>query len=364
MAEKFDFVPNSFQTPNDYVDKLMHLLTNPEFRCLIYATRRILGFNKRQDRIALSQFISGTRRKADGEYLDHGTGLSRQAVVDALESLTETFGLMIKTSENDPRCNEGAEYALQLEAAQINLEGLVARYETWHKIRSGQTEKARESKARSVQQTALPVCLTDTPPSVQQTAPGLSNRPGPVCPTDTQYTDLNTGLNPEETQMGANAPAPLVKNQNAFEALRSFEKTKGAGDFSAYPEQVREIIREFCSLWNLRPPAPNGRRGGEFALWISDAKELSDACGEFGLKTLRQASEDYHNLDLDRRFMVARPGAVVKLARATAAQLRDKKPAKEVESYEVWAEKYTYRFNEPASPKMYQLYLRQQGVTA
>ena len=52
--KKSTFVPNSFQTPNDYVDEIMPYLTGEEFKVLIYAVRRILGFQKRQDRTSLS----------------------------------------------------------------------------------------------------------------------------------------------------------------------------------------------------------------------------------------------------------------------------------------------------------------------
>ena len=46
MARQSDFIPNSYQTPNAYIDKYLHLLTGEEWKVLSYAIRRILGFQK------------------------------------------------------------------------------------------------------------------------------------------------------------------------------------------------------------------------------------------------------------------------------------------------------------------------------
>ena len=72
-------VPNSFQTPNLYVDRLMPLLTDIELRVLVYMTRRILGFNRREDQISLSQFTDGLISTKNGEQLDYGAGVSKEA---------------------------------------------------------------------------------------------------------------------------------------------------------------------------------------------------------------------------------------------------------------------------------------------
>ena len=112
---KSSFVPNAFQTPNGYVDSVMPYLTGEEYKVLIYATRRILGFQKRQDRISLSQFTDGTRSK-DGDVLDKGTGLSVGTVKTCLKSLSD-FGLMVKVAPNDPKTNDGDMWALQLDVA-------------------------------------------------------------------------------------------------------------------------------------------------------------------------------------------------------------------------------------------------------
>lgn len=170
--------------------------------------------------------------------------------------------------------------------------------------------------------------------------------------------------------MGApSAPAPLIKNQGAFAALQSFEKNhkRGEVDFSDFPENVREIIREFCRLWSLRPPAKTGRRG-EFALWLNEAVELSDACGEFGFRAMEQAAQDYRDTDIDKRFTVARPGSVVRFVRATAGKMRESAGradarARKVDSFETFREKQAYLFpGEPVTEQDYKHYLMSQGV--
>ena len=45
-------LPNSFQMPNYYCDELLHLLNGPEIKVLVYAARRIFGFQKTSDRIS------------------------------------------------------------------------------------------------------------------------------------------------------------------------------------------------------------------------------------------------------------------------------------------------------------------------
>lgn len=119
------FIPNSFQTPNDYVDIYMALLSPAEYKVLIYAVRRIFGFNKRKDAIALSQFTDGIQSRLTGEMLDHGTGLSRPTVISALAEL-QKYGLIVKL-ENGTANHASNVYELQLDADLVDLAGLKER---------------------------------------------------------------------------------------------------------------------------------------------------------------------------------------------------------------------------------------------
>lgn len=140
MSDKqSSFIPNSFQTPNSYVDNYLHLFTPEEWLVMTYAIRRILGFNKRSDRISLSQFANGITDR-NGNHLDYGCGLSVNTIRDVLKSLCG-FGFLIRLSENDPTVNTGPEYSLQLDDSKIRLSAMLAR--------AG--NKKKESKARTKQ---------------------------------------------------------------------------------------------------------------------------------------------------------------------------------------------------------------------
>ncbi len=198
-----------------------------------------------------------------------------------------------------------------------------------------------------------------TTPGEKGTTPGEKG----TTPGETKNILKEDPKEESKEVQGANAPAPLVRNPGAFAALQSFEKNKGQVDYSTFPEDVREIIREFCRLWRLHPPAP-GRKGGEFACWLTEARELADACGEFGLKALEKAASDYFELDLDKRFTVARPGSVVRWVRATAGKLRAK-PKKKVYTWEEYDAYLTPLYpNNPPTQAEYQAYLRREGVSA
>jgi hypothetical protein len=179
MSKQSAFVPNSFQTPNGYVDQFMTLLTGEEYKVLIYATRRILGFQKRQDRISISQFTDGTRSK-DGEVLDSGTGLSIETVKKCLGNLVG-FGLMVRMEENDPRTNEGVLWSLQWDESQINWQALEER-----EAKKAKVDTEKMAKARSMRQ-AHP--LAQTPANgIERTPLSPTDPPSPYG-IETQKTD-------------------------------------------------------------------------------------------------------------------------------------------------------------------------------
>lgn len=67
-------------------DHWMHQLTGAEWKIAFYVTRRTIGFGKASDAISLDQLCTGIKTRA-GRRLDHGTGLSRQAAVEAVSGL-------------------------------------------------------------------------------------------------------------------------------------------------------------------------------------------------------------------------------------------------------------------------------------
>lgn len=90
-------VPNSFQTPNAYVDEAMHLLTPEECIVLFFIDRHILGWQEkvmeRKGVISLTMIVEGYQSKKTGRWF-HGTGLSRPTVNKCLDALT-CYGFIV-----------------------------------------------------------------------------------------------------------------------------------------------------------------------------------------------------------------------------------------------------------------------------
>ncbi len=85
--------PNYTPTPDALFDELAPNLTEAELRVLLYIVRRTFGFKREADAISLTQLVSGITTK-DGRVLDRGTGLSRKATFQAVQSLEER-GLLV-----------------------------------------------------------------------------------------------------------------------------------------------------------------------------------------------------------------------------------------------------------------------------
>ena len=183
MPEKNKIIPNSFQFPNFYVDNLWTYLTPEECKVLTFAIREILGW---QDRIAsrkafisLSVFTEGKEDKK-GERYNYGCGLSRQAVIRALNSLNEFC--ILKKAGFDQR---GQLY--HLETDWINWEALDERKAKWR-----QEGLERTAKARSlIPQVVSPTNHQVVSPTNQG---GQSHIPPVVSPTNPYKPRLNPDI--------------------------------------------------------------------------------------------------------------------------------------------------------------------------
>jgi hypothetical protein len=162
------FLPNSYSTPNDYADQFMHLLSGEEWKVLSYTVRRIFGFQKRQDRISITQYQQGTPAD-EGGFLDHGTGLSRPTIIKALSTLC-SFGLMVFVAPNDIQFNEGDCYALQLDPSKVDVDAMLARDAERRAANSRRTSKARTLSPKTTKN-------THTPGKSDLSDPGMSHLP-------------------------------------------------------------------------------------------------------------------------------------------------------------------------------------------
>lgn len=122
-------LPNTFQHPNVFIDRLMYYLTPEENTVLTFATRRILGFQDnislRKDNISLSQFTDGQKSERDGHPLCLGCGMGAGTIKRALDALERYKILIPTTAKPDPR--KGQEYWLQDNELAIDWDGLEQR---------------------------------------------------------------------------------------------------------------------------------------------------------------------------------------------------------------------------------------------
>lgn len=91
-TDKFPGFPeprsNFTPIPNVYLDSIMHRLKEGEMKVMEYIFRRTYGWQKDVDCISLTQFESGIVTRT-GKRLDHGTGLARSTIVEALKSVVQ-----------------------------------------------------------------------------------------------------------------------------------------------------------------------------------------------------------------------------------------------------------------------------------
>jgi phage replication O-like protein O len=188
-------IPNSFQTPNFFVDECMPYLTGNEIMCVIFLARKTFGWQKRSDRISKSQIIQAT-------------GLNAETIDSCMEALVRS-GIVLRVQENNAR-NEGVEWALQLDDHGIRFDWLKQRKADRELKQQHRTQKAREVRAKKG------VGLLDNPtpkaPSVGQKGEGggvVEQTEGGVveqAPQKPQKAKKENSRSPD-TPVGADAPA-------------------------------------------------------------------------------------------------------------------------------------------------------------
>jgi phage replication O-like protein O len=107
--------PNTTQIPNEVFDTLMPNLSGGELKVLLYICRRTFGFRKDSDSISLTQISRGITTKA-GRVLDHGTGLCKRHVINALKTLEKKNIIIITRTVDETGLNEVNTYALNMPA--------------------------------------------------------------------------------------------------------------------------------------------------------------------------------------------------------------------------------------------------------
>jgi hypothetical protein len=210
MSDSSKFVPNSFQVPNLYVDSLFQLLDGEEISILMFACRRIFGWQKRTDRISSGQFAEGC-------------GLHIDTVTDRLKSLAK-YRILIRVSENNPRLNEGPEWGLQLDENAVDWDGLEARKAEKEQKNQKRIEAARAKMAQKKAENAADNQPKDDQiPPADNTPPADNHPPSHEPPTPT----LSDKATPYPVGQGTQKPIkPNIKSNISADAQNAPEPKK------------------------------------------------------------------------------------------------------------------------------------------
>jgi hypothetical protein len=295
-------LPNTFQHPNIFIDRLMYFLTPEENTVLTFAVRRILGFQEnissRKDNISLSQFVEGIRSRKDNTPLSNGCGLGTTAVRNALENLAK-FKILIPTTEKpDPR--KGQEYWLQENDIAIDWDGLEQRrIEADDKARR-QTQKARcavEQKASAGQNTAVEQKARE---SVEQKARVLSD--SNTKPRETQGNPLLSGGLSEKELKQANAQVDAMIEASKKVKYENRDKI---------PEPYLVLCDTYVELTQQKPTKRVLMDWlSAFSDWVSEGLQPKD---------IRAAWQ--HANRPEGGFLVGRPGSLTNTAVAMKSKV-------------------------------------------
>jgi len=230
-------LPNTFQTPNVLVDRLMPLLEDSELRVLLFAIRHIYGWRgtnaERQARISLTAFEKGYRGSA-------GCGLHRPAIQAALKRLT-AFRIMRPIGE---ATRKGQMWALTEHSEDIAWGKLEARAQK--KAKSGQKQVAKAAQARRRQK---PGNGTSNVPPVRSTNQSTGTSDEPSSGTSnvpdggtSNVPETGTSNVPIETHIETHSLKPRSETQSSS-SNESDNRDKSAVPDSPPVDDEKQFVR-------------------------------------------------------------------------------------------------------------------------
>ncbi len=206
MNDSSQFIPNSFQMPNAYIDLAMQYLTGDEFKVLVFTVRHIMGWRERvssrKAHISLATYENG--------YNDMGgTGLSRGALLSILKTL-ETYKFIKRANETSKNSSRGQLWELLFEP---DVEGLQARHAERQARDTMRTTEATKRRLEKRTQTAGNVTGTsDVTSNVARTSTGTSDVTSTGTSDVPNQTHLsNTLSNTSFADASASASQPAEK---------------------------------------------------------------------------------------------------------------------------------------------------------
>lgn len=132
---------------------------------------------------------------------------------------------------------------------------------------------------------------------------------------------------PQEDSGGASAVHDSSLNpspDSSSELVRVLFK----GDHREYPENLWGVARCMQDDWGFSlPPRPVKReKKGQYSMWILSLQDLLNACGEFGIKALKEYRKDFANHMAQHGGVaphtVAGPQSLINSVRGKAAEMR------------------------------------------
>lgn len=313
-------VPNSYQKPNLYTDKLMAYLTGDEWKTLDYALRRTFGFQKQRDRISVSQFMNGNGRLDDeGAPVELGTGLSRPAQIQALNELMR-FGILIEIAPDSQK--RGRLWMLQLDESLIRFDLLSERASEQKALGRQRTAKARASRptaAAAIGQSDIPVesvSPTNQHRLVPLTNIGQSDLPVSVSPANPQKPRRNKGETQTESQSEAGEAAVV----SAWRLLVNL-----CGGNEAVATDVWRLQEKFTMVTRLKRPDPATDAGREKLVsewWPHLRQVLAEADNDLAVAEAAMQEAFQSMTERPKPLTVSGPRSIVNVTNAVLAGKR------------------------------------------
>ena len=258
IANGNGLIPNSFQTPNLFVDRAMGLLKPEEYVCLSFAIRHILGWQdkapNRRARISLDYFEHGNQAELGG------CGLSRPKISRSLKAL-DRFGLL--------KCHGGAgrigqEWELPLDDSKVNWTALEQRKSAEQTINQKRVRKAVKASAKKRSSTAVvPVDKQYDGRTSTSTAVVPINGTAVVHTKPIDQTHLQTHKAAAAREMPEDVAVQKAEHDALMEQARTLSEEKGverpnafklyeelAGGMTAHiAEQIGAAIDDYTAEW-------------------------------------------------------------------------------------------------------------------
>ena len=112
------------------------------------------------------------------------------------------------------------------------------------------------------------------------------------------------------------------RDRIATAMMQGIAENSSQVDLEDYPIDVHEVLEIVCEEWNLRPPRTKKSK----SYWIQSARELLDACGEFGEQLVVEYRHEFKQYMRENNglapFSVEGPNSLVKSVRALAGEKR------------------------------------------